>query len=60
MRKFVFLFAGSLLLAGCGDPKLDGSSEEAMKKSVQKISESLSSEKKARKKSDRSAVVFFS
>ena len=44
MRKFVFLFAGSLLLAGCGDPKLDGSSEEAMKKSVQKISESLSSE----------------
>ncbi|MCH4885539.1 DUF6694 family lipoprotein [Pseudomonas sp. TMW22080] len=57
MRKFVFLFAGSLLLAGCGDPKLDGSSEEAMKKSVQKISESLSSEKKAQFESGLELVI---
>lgn len=36
----------ALALAGCGEPKLDGSSEAAMKASAQKVAEKLSPEKR--------------
>jgi len=44
--KVVSLIFAALLLTACGDPKLDGSSNEAMKKSVQEIMTKLPDEKK--------------
>jgi len=44
--KAVSLIFAALLLTACGDPKLDGSSDEAMKKSVQKVMAKLPDEKK--------------
>ena len=49
MKKFVTTACAltvAILLTACGDPKIDGSSDEAMKKSVQAIMESLPDEKK--------------
>jgi hypothetical protein len=44
--KLLLCLAFALALAGCGDPKLDYSSEEAAKASQAKVLESLSAEKK--------------
>lgn len=44
--KVISLIFFTLLLTACGDPKLDGSSDEAMKKSVKVIMEELPDEKK--------------
>ena len=46
----------ALLLTACGDPTLDGSSDEAMKKSVQIILEELPDEKKERFKEILSGI----
>lgn len=45
VRRFAVLCV-ALALAGCGEPKLDGSSEAAMKASAQKVAEQLSPEKR--------------
>ncbi|MGM9482946.1 DUF6694 family lipoprotein [Roseateles sp. NT4] len=41
MKKLVFALSLAALLAGCSDPKLDASSDEAMKVSVQRVREKL-------------------
>lgn len=41
-----------LMLAGCGESKLDGSSEAALKESVDKVAKGLSAEKQAQFKQD--------
>jgi hypothetical protein len=57
MRKVVVLVVAALMLSGCGEPKLDGSSEDAMKTSLQKVSESLSADKRAQFESDLKLVL---
>ncbi|OUR63639.1 hypothetical protein A9Q79_09875 [Methylophaga sp. 42_25_T18] len=44
--KIASLILVALLLTACGDPKIDASSDEAMKKSIQAIKEKLTEEKK--------------
>lgn len=44
LLKIILLAFGLSLLAACGQPTVDGSSEEATKKSIEKISKSLSEE----------------
>ncbi len=44
--KVVSLIFAALLLTACGDPKLDGASDETMKKSVQEIMAKLPDDKK--------------
>ncbi|WP_304627447.1 DUF6694 family lipoprotein [Pseudomonas congelans] len=46
MRRTAVLLISALALSGCGQPKLDGSSDEALQKSIIKVSDSLSGEKK--------------
>ncbi|MEK8080704.1 DUF6694 family lipoprotein [Pseudomonas sp. XK-1] len=46
-RKAILVAVTAILLTGCGDPRLDGTSEEAMKSSVAKISAKLDETKKA-------------
>ena len=48
----------AVALAGCGEPKLDGSSDEAMKASIQKITEQLSPEKRTKFQEALTLVVF--
>ncbi|WP_327203940.1 DUF6694 family lipoprotein [Pseudomonas amygdali] len=47
MRRTAIMFISALALSGCGQPKLDGSSDEALQKSITKVSESLSGEKRS-------------
>ena len=44
--KYLLLFCCALALSGCGEPKLDGTSEEAMKASVAQVASKLPAEKK--------------
>lgn len=46
--KFVFAASLVLSLSGCGDPTIDSSSDEAMKKSVQNIMSELSEDDQKR------------
>jgi hypothetical protein len=43
--RFLILGVIALVLSGCGDPKIDGSSESALKESLAKIGKSLPAEK---------------
>ncbi|MGL5630815.1 MAG: DUF6694 family lipoprotein [Azovibrio sp.] len=52
--KIILLAFGLSLLAACGQPTVDGSSDEATKKSIEKISKSLS---EAEQKKFQEAVV---
>ena len=52
MKKVKFLCVAALtiaqgMLAGCGEKKIDGSSEESFRKSAQAMAESLPAEKQA-------------
>ncbi|WP_010490773.1 DUF6694 family lipoprotein [Pseudomonas sp. S9] len=44
--RILIALVSAVLLAGCGEPRLDGSSEAALKASVVKVSEKLDSTKK--------------
>lgn len=57
MRKMGVFLVVVLLLSGCGEPKLDGTSEDAMKKSVQKVSESLPEDKRAKFEEDLNLLI---
>lgn len=48
MRKLIAVAVAAALLSGCGEPKIDGSSDEAFKKSISKISESLSESERSK------------
>lgn len=50
--------ASAAILAGCGEPKLDGSSEQAMKQSVEKVSSKLEPGKQAEFKEALQVVAF--
>lgn len=52
MRRFIALALLAGLIAGCGEPKVDGSSEEAFKGSIAKVAESLPSDQREKFKSD--------
>lgn len=52
MWKVLAVAIPVLFIAGCGEPKLDGSSEAAMKKSVQEVSEKLPADKRKEFESD--------
>lgn len=52
MCRIAALLLTALVLSGCGEQKLDGSSDDALKKSVAKVSESLPPEKKAQFEKD--------
>lgn len=58
MKQLLPLFL-AIALAGCGEPKLDGSSEQTMKASMEKVSSSLSGDSKA-KFDEAIKVVLFS
>ena len=45
MMKLMMFLLVALLLAGCGDKKIDTSTDEAMKQSLQEVSNSLSEAK---------------
>ena len=47
-RLLVFIFLGVIALSACAKPKIDTSSDEAMKKSVAKVRESLPEARRAR------------
>lgn len=57
MLKYVVVAASVLMLSACGEPKLDGSSEEAMKKSAKAVSESLPAEKRSQFEADLSLIA---
>ena len=44
MKKLIIILISLTLLTACGEKKLDGSSPESLKNSVQEISKSLSGE----------------
>lgn len=52
MRRFIALALLAGLIAGCGEPKVDGSSEEAFKGSISKVAESLPSDQREKFRSD--------
>ncbi|MBF8728703.1 DUF6694 family lipoprotein [Pseudomonas putida] len=58
MRKLIFVAIAATLLSGCGDPKIDGSSEEAFKKSISKVAESLPEENRKQFSSDVMMLAF--
>lgn len=57
MWKLFAVAVPALLIAGCGEPKLDGSSEVALKKSVQEISQKLPADKKSQFESDLKLIA---
>ncbi|WP_349971393.1 DUF6694 family lipoprotein [Pseudomonas caspiana] len=58
MWKLYWVALSLLLLSGCGEPKLDGSSEATMKTSIQKIVDSLPPEKQEQFSSDVKLLLF--
>lgn len=57
MRRTAVLVLSVLALSGCGEPKLDGSSDEALKKSVAKVAESLPDEKRGQFSEDLKVIA---
>jgi hypothetical protein len=47
-RLLVFIFLGVIALSACAKPKIDTSSDEAMKKSIAKVRDSLPEDRRAR------------
>lgn len=58
MRKMIAVAIAAVLLSGCGEPKIDGSSEEAFKKSLSKVAESLPAEKREQFSADVMLLAF--
>lgn len=52
MRRSFVIFGIALMLAGCGEQKLDGSSESALKESIKKVSQGLPEEKRKKFEED--------
>ncbi|MEM5574407.1 DUF6694 family lipoprotein [Salmonella enterica subsp. enterica serovar Typhi] len=59
MKKLTGVIAFALLLTACDKPKIDASSDQSMKESIQKVRESLPADKKAQF-DDAVKVVAFS
>lgn len=47
MKKAVAVILLAFALTGCGEPKIDGSSEQAFQTSMQKVRDSLAEDKRA-------------
>lgn len=58
LLKIILLAFTLSLLAACGQPKVDGSSDEAMKKSIEKIGKSLSEDEKKKFQQAVVAIAF--
>lgn len=58
MRKLIAVAIAATLLSGCGEPRIDGSSEEAFKKSISKVAESLPEEKRKQFSADVMLLAF--
>lgn len=58
MNRLLSIAALALLLSGCGEARLDGSSEEAFKESLEKISKGLEESKREQFKTAISEVLF--
>lgn len=46
MKKIIGIALITILLAGCGEPKIDASTKQSMNASIQKIADTLSTEKR--------------
>ncbi|CAM3311979.1 hypothetical protein BZK31_04165 [Pseudomonas floridensis] len=57
MRRTAVLLLSALILSGCGKPKLDGSSNEALQQSISKVVAGMSEEEKNQFKEDLQVVA---
>ena len=57
MRRAAVLLLSAIILTGCGKPKLDGSSNEALQKSIVKVVAGMSDEEKNQFKENFSVVA---
>jgi len=57
MKKFLYLVVMACLLSGCADPKIDISTEELSKKSVEKVRNSLPEAKRAEFDNAMQAII---
>ncbi|MBB1201392.1 hypothetical protein EGM70_13955 [Enterobacteriaceae bacterium 89] len=46
MKKLISVALLAFMLTGCGEPKIDGSSDQALRESVQKVREALPEDKR--------------
>ncbi|BBT41402.1 DUF6694 family lipoprotein [Pseudomonas putida] len=58
MRRFIVLALTVGLLTGCGEPKVDGTSEESFKGSLSKMAENLPSDQREKLQSDLMFLAF--
>ncbi|AGN83339.1 DUF6694 family lipoprotein [Pseudomonas putida] len=58
MRKIIAAAIVATLLSGCGEPRIDGSSEEAFHKSMSKVAESLPEENRKQFTADVMLLAF--
>ena len=58
MRRFLYVALMAGMLAGCGEPKLDGSSQQAFKDSAAKVAASLPEDKRKQFASDVMVLAF--
>lgn len=58
MRRIIALAVLAAILSGCGEPKIDGSSDQAFKESIAKVSNSLPEDQRAKFKSDVMLLAF--
>lgn len=58
MRRFICIALMAGMLAGCGEPKLDGSSQQAFKDSAAKVAASLPEDKRKQFASDVMVLAF--
>ncbi len=60
MKKFLCLVVMAFLLSGCADPKIDVSNEEIQKKSIEKVRNALSEQKRSEFDNAMKIIVFSS
>lgn len=58
MRRIVAITVLAAALSGCGEPKIDGSSDQAFKESIAKVSKGLTEDQRAKFKSDMMLLAF--
>lgn len=58
MRRFIALTLLAGALAGCGEPKIDGSSEEAFKESIAEVAKKLPEDQRSKFSSDVMLLAF--
>lgn len=58
MRRLIALTVLAATLSGCGEPKIDGSSEQAFKESIAKVAKSLPEDQRKKFSSDVTLLAF--